>query len=430
MHYLIVVIATFMFSTSAFADTLIRGATVITMDRAKVFENATVYIVADRIEYVGPSDEAPTFIKAPELEIDGTGKFLIPGLAEMHGHLPSADVTSRDTKQTLFLYLAGGVTTVRGMLGAPVQFKMREAIKAGALDGPMLYLAAPSLNGNTVSSVEDGINKVKRYFADGYDLLKIHPGLSRAEYSAIADTANALAMPFGGHVPAEAGIELALSKGQISIDHLDGFIELVDAVDHPITSSELKRIVDVYNSGKPSWIVPTQALFAILIAGGDKDALAKRPENAYMSAATRRNWARRVKASNSNQNTHVPLNRQKALRALAMAGAKIAMGSDAPQLYSVPGFSLKREVETLQEAGFSADEILKIATKNAGDYFADKDRFGQITAGMRADLLLLDADPRLNALNLFKQNGVMAAGHWYSKKAITLRLAEIAKQNK
>jgi len=430
MRLFIGLLASLTISISSTADTLIKNVTAITMHGDQVIENAIVYIVADRIEYVGSAESAPTFVRAPDLEIDGTGKFLIPGLAEMHGHLPSSSADATITKQTLFLYLAGGVTTVRGMLGHPVQFEMRQAINAGKLDGPTLYLAAPSLNGNSVSSPQDGVNKAKQYHADGYDLLKIHPGLKRNEYKAIAETANILGMPFGGHVPAEVGLEMALSYGQTSIDHIDGFLELVDAYDHAITPAELSRIVEVYKAAKPSWIVPTQALFAILIVGGDADSLAARPENVYMPAKTRANWARRLKAIDGTAAKHAPLNRQKALRALAQAGAKIAMGSDAPQLYSVPGFSLKREVETLIDAGFSAKEILKISTYNAGEYFQDKDNFGQIIKGHRADFLLLDADPRRDAMNLFKHSGVMAAGRWFSREVINTRLADIIEENK
>lgn len=429
MRYFFGLITAICMTVTAQADTVIRNVTAITMDGNQVIENATVYIVGDRISYVGPANNAPQFIRVPDLEIDGTGKFIVPGLAEMHGHLPSAAVNSKATRETLFLYLAGGVTTVRGMLGNPVQFDMRKAIEDGTLDGPALYLAAPSLNGNTVSSPQDGINKVKRYHADGYDLLKIHPGLTRDEYVAIADTANVLGFGFGGHVPADVGIELALEKKQTSIDHLDGFIELVNSIE-PITPEQLTRIVEVYQTYEPSWIVPTQALFNILIAGGDAEALAARPENKYMPPETRANWARRIQSAGNAAYKHVPQNRQKTLRVLGMAGARIVMGSDAPQLYSVPGFSLMREVETLIDAGFSAEEILVIGTKNAGIYFADKDTFGEVSKGHRADLLLLDADPRLDALNLFEQAGVMAAGKWYSRKTIDERLAKIAEANK
>lgn len=407
------------------AGTVFKNATVITMDGDKVLTNSDVRIDGDRIVAIGRNLTADN-----DVVIDATGKFLIPGLAELHGHLPSGQPSDAIVQQTLFLYLAGGVTTVRGMLGHPAQFDAREAIEAGDIAGPTLYLAAPSLNGNSVTSVQDGIEKVRKYHADGWDLLKIHPGLTRDEYDAIAETANGLGLPFGGHVPADVGIERALAVSQTSIDHIDGFLEYVDGGDHELTADELESITALYKRYKPSWLVPTQALFGILISGGDAEELKARPENKYMTPAVRANWASRIARINRNPNQYAHANRQKVLNALYKAGALIAMGSDAPQLYSVPGFSIWREVETMTQAGISAPDILAIGTRNAGDYFKDKDQFGTIAIGMRADILLLDNDPRVDATNLFEQSGVMAAGRWYSRADIDGRLAKIAEENK
>ena len=408
------------------AATVFKSATVITMDGDSVLANTDVRVDGDRIIMIASSIEPID----GETVVDARGKYLIPGLAELHGHLPTGAPENEIVQQTLFLYLAGGVTTVRGMLGHPAQFEAREAIKQGQIAGPTLYLAAPSLNGNSVSSVADGIAKVKRYHADGWDLLKIHPGLTRDEYDAIAATANSLGLPFGGHVPADVGIKRALEVKQTSIDHIDGFLEYVDGGTRVLTDNDLKRIVDLYSSHEPSWLVPTQALFGILISGGDAEALQAREENKYMTPSVRANWARRIASINQNPNIYAHQNRQKVLKALHDEGARIAMGSDAPQLYSVPGFSIWREVETMLDAGISSSDILAIATRNAGDYFADKDQFGRIVEGARADLVLLDADPRVDATNLFKQSGVMAGGLWYSRADIDKRLAEIATTNK
>lgn len=423
---LLAIVVTLLFCQQAQADILIRNVTAITMAGDLILKDTSVYIAGDRISFIGPQSLEPQHIKTLGTVIDGSGRYLVPGLAEMHGHLPSSGVNSQDTKETLFLYLAGGVTTVRGMLGAPIQFDMREAIKAGQLDGPTLYLAAPSLNGGSVSSPKNGMEQVRAHHAAGYDLLKIHPGLTREEFLAIADEANRLNMPFGGHVPEAVGLEIALEKGQISIDHMDGFMRLSGAIFNPITDEQLSHLVDVYRRYEPSWIVPSQALFAILIAGGNAEDFENRPENKYMPKSTRDSWARRLRSSGNPAYVHVPANRDKALRALADAGAHIVMGSDAPQLYSVPGFSIKREVETLTAAGFTPWEILEISTLKAGNYFKDKDTFGQIKVGARADLLLLNKDPRENALNLFEQDAVIAAGKLYTREEIDARLAEIA----
>ena len=298
--------------------------------------------------------------------------------------------------------------------------------------GPTLYLAAPSLNGNTVSSVEEAVEKTRAYAAEGWDLQKIHPGLSRAEYDAMAETANALDYPFGGHVPADVGIERALEAGQISIDHMDGYIEWLNGESHELTEEELERATAItLESG--TWVVPTQALFNTFYSGygGGKAMSAAeiamlkgRAENAYVPKEQLAQWVNT--AQNARPNALVIANRQKLLKAFADAGVNLAMGSDAPQTFSVPGFSIWREIDVMAEAGLSPEQILDIGTAAPGRYFADKDSFGVIEAGARADLILLDADPRLDALNLKKQAGVMAAGRWYSREDIDKRLAAIA----
>lgn len=175
--------------------------------------------------------------------------------------------------------------------------------------------------------------------------------------------------------------------------------------------------------------MPTQPLFGILLGGGDAAALAARPENKYMTPDTRAVWQRRLADINSRANEFAKDNRNRMLFALYKSGAKIAMGSDAPQLYSVPGFSIWREIESLIEVGISTPDILAIATRNAGEYFKKQAQFGKIVTGMRADLLLLNKDPRLDARNTFDQAGVMADGRWYSRSYIDGRLSEIADRN-
>jgi imidazolonepropionase-like amidohydrolase len=145
-------------------------------------------------------------------------------------------------------------------------------------------------------------------------------------------------------------------------------------------------------------------------------------------AATRAQWENTARGARPN--ALVIKNRQMLLKAFADAGINLAMGSDAPQTFSVPGFSIWREIEVMVDAGLTPAQILEIGTAASGRYFADKDRFGVIEAGARADLILLDADPRLDAANLTKQAGVIAAGRWYSRADIDKRLAEIAARNK
>ncbi len=414
-----------LFSLSANAEnTVINNVTVLTMDDKGVLSGATVVVVNDRITYAGPPAAAPMPGNVDNI-IDGTGKFLMPGLAEMHGHLPSSGWSRERQERILFLYLAGGVTTVRGMLGDPIQFELRKEITAGTMDGPVLYLAAPSMNGNSVSSPADGRAKIQRYAAQGWDLQKIHPGLTRAEYEAIANEANKLNFPFGGHVPADVGIERALGAGQISIDHMDGYLQMVGGDKREMTDDDFRAMIEMTkHSG--SWVVPTHELFNVLIGGGDVAALTARPENRYLTPDALASYQRRAANANSSANPLAVKNRNRLLKALADAEVNLALGSDAPQLFSVPGFSIWREIQSMQAAGLTAAQILKSGTSAPGRYFADKDTFGTVAAGSRADLILLNRNPFEDIEAVFDQAGVMAAGKWYSRADIDARLDTIS----
>lgn len=422
---ILVVVAIFSLSVNA-ENTVINNVTVLTMDEGRVLSGATVVVVDDRITYVGTPAGAPTSGKTDNI-IDGTGKYLMPGLAEMHGHLPSTNWSRERQERILFLYLAGGVTTVRGMLGDPIQFELRKQIASGEMAGPTLYLAAPSMNGNSVSSPADGRDKIRRYAAQGWDLQKIHPGLTRAEYDAIADEANKLNFPFGGHVPADVGLERAAETGQISMDHMDGYLQMADGDKRALTDADFAAMIEI-TKRSGTWVVPTQELFNVLIGGGDVAALTARPENRYLTPDTLASYQRRTATSNANANELAVENRNRLLKALADADVNLALGSDAPQLFSVPGFSIWREIESMRDAGLTAEQILKSGTSAPGRYFADKDRFGTIKTGARADLILLNNNPYDAIENVFDQAGVMAAGRWYSRADIDARLEVIAEQ--
>lgn len=412
-------------STVAQADNIrVENVSILTMDAGRTIENGTVIVTGDRIIYAGPKSTAPSS-SSSDRQIDGTGKFLIPGLAEMHGHLPSSDWSRARQERILFLYLAGGVTTVRGMLGDPIQFELRKKITSGEMAGPTLYLAAPSMNGSSVSSPAEGREKIRRYAAQGWDLQKIHPGLTRAEYDAVADEANKLNFPFGGHVPADVGLERAAQAGQISIDHMDGYLQMADGDKRVLTDTDFATMIEI-TKRSGTWVVPTQELFNVLIGGGDVAALTARPENRYLTPDALASYQRRTANANANANTLAVENRGRLLKALADADVNLALGSDAPQLFSVPGFSIWREIESMRDAGLTAEQILKSGTSAPGRYFADKDTFGTIKEGARADLILLNKNPYDAIENVFDQAGVMAAGRWYSRADIDIRLKEIS----
>ncbi len=416
--------------------TAFTNVNVIPMTSETVLENQTVVIEGDEIILVTGSgnvdfDEEATII-------DGKGKFLVPGLAEMHGHVPPTDppanapryMTMDYVENTLFLYTAAGITTVRGMLGWPNQLGLKDKVKSGELIGPSLYLAGPSFNGNSISSPGQAAEKVIEQKEEGWDLLKIHPGLTLEEFDAMANTANDIGITFGGHIPADVGIIHAIEMGQETIDHMDGYVAYLNEYEGAELDQKIHKLINLTIENNV-WIVPTQALWATIIGAADYEAMQQYDELKYIPATLVSGynaWANRL-LNNPNFNRenaieHAQL-RQRLLSEMNKSRVKILMGTDAPQLYSVPGFSIHRELEVMAEAGMSPYEILVSGTVNVGEYFSHKDDFGTIQKGQRADLILVKKNPLKDIAHLKDHSGVMVAGRWMSKEFIDSKLTEI-----
>lgn len=401
---------------------------VVPMDSERVLKEQTVLVRGDRIVEVGPA----AAVKVPEkaLRVDGAGKYLMPGLAEMHGHIPPPQAPKEFVDAVLFLYLANGVTTVRGMLGAPNQLELREKANRGEILSPTLYLAGPSFNGHSINSPEEAVAKVRQQKQEGWDLLKVHPGLTREEYDAMARTAKAVGIRFAGHVPADVGLAHALEMGQETIDHPDGYVEHLNALEGPVDEAKLAEIVRRTRE-VGAWVVPTMALWETLLGAGPPEARLGYPELKYMPPPQVESWktAYRHRLShpqfNRKQVEQIAANRKRILKALHAGGVRLLFGTDAPQQFSVPGFSIHREIPLMLQSGMTPYEIIRSATKNVGDYFKDKDRFGLIAAGQRADLLLVKGHPLEDVSNLAQRAGVMVRGRWLSEQEIQERLAQV-----
>ena len=410
------------------AVTAFVGVSVVPMDRERVLPNQTVIVRGDRIAAVGPTGRVA--VPAGATRVDGRGKFLLPGLAEMHGHIPPPSAPAELTENVLFLYVANGITTVRGMLGAPGQLQLRERVRRGAIVAPNLYLAGPSFSGNSVNSPADAERMVRAQQAEGWDLLKVHPGLTRDEYDAMARTAREVGIRFGGHVPADVGLLHAIEMGQETFDHLDGYIEHLQGDRGPLDSAALADVVRRTRAAN-AWVVPTSALWETILGIPPLDTLRAYPELRYMPPQTVAAWARAHETRLASPqldpaaSRRVAANRVELLRALHRGGVRILMGTDAPQQFSVPGFSLHRELRKMAESGMSPYEILVTGTRNVGAYFP-RDRFGTVAPGQRADLLLVDGDPLKSLDNLMRRSGVMVRGRWIPESEIHGRLATIA----
>jgi imidazolonepropionase-like amidohydrolase len=414
-------------------DVAFVNVNVVPMDSERVLTQQTVLVRGDSIVQIGPTGK----VKIPDgaLRIEGRGKYLMPGLAEMHGHIPPPQVPKEFIEAVLFMYVANGVTTVRGMLGAPGQLELRDKASRGELLSPTLYLAGPSFNGNSVSSPEQAAEMVREQKRAGWDLLKVHPGLTREEYDAIAKTAREVGIPFAGHVPADVGLLHALEMRQETIDHVDGYVEYLGRKAKLLMKENSPNVVRLTNKSGV-WIVPTMALWETLLGVNDLSKLLSYPELKYMPSQQVESWEKAHRARQTSlefdrkKAEQVALNRKRILKALHDGGVRVIFGTDAPQQFSVPGFSAHREMALMLATGLSPYEILLTATRNAGEYHKNKALFGTVAVGRRADLILVNGNPLKDISNVAKRSGVMLRGRWLSEDEIQKRLEKIALSNK
>jgi imidazolonepropionase-like amidohydrolase len=351
-------------------------------------------------------------------------------------------------ERTLFMYLAGGITTVRGMLGHPRHLELRARAARGELLSPTIYTSGPSFNGNSIPDAATARKAVLEQKEAGYDLLKIHPGVSREAFDTLAATAHRVGIPFAGHVPEDVGIHSALEARYATIDHLDGYIEGMLREGSPVNAeqsaffglnlgeqldeSKLRPLVEATKRAGV-WNVPTQVLLENLVLAGSSQELAQRPEMRYVTAENRAQWAE-VKDGMLAETGSTPESarrtiemRRRLIKALHAAGAGLLLGSDAPQIYNVPGFSTHRELESLVASGLTPFQALETGTRNVATYFGTERETGTIEKGKRADLILLEADPLADIRNTTRRSGVMVRGRWLSQAEIERRLAEVAK---
>jgi imidazolonepropionase-like amidohydrolase len=414
------------------------------MDREEVLANQTVIVENGRITYVGGPRPAPTGATV----IDGRGKFLMPGIAEFHAHVPSGGQAIH-AHHVLSLYALAGVTTARGMLGAPMHLALRDSIAAGQVFGPRLLTSGPSFNNNSVTSPEQAMAMVRAQKEAGYDLLKIHPGVPRIAFDSLAATANRLGIPFAGHVPLEVGLDVAITAKHSTIDHLDGLVEAMYSGPAPLTpqlngffglgivrqldTSRFRGIVDrVRASGVV--MVPTQILVDNYANDATGDELTSLPEMRYWLPqqvaswrTTKNNLLSKASLPREQRMAHIAL-RRRFIKALHSAGVPFLLGSDAPQLWNVPGFSAHRELVALVAAGLTPYQALRTGTVNVAKFMKEEGRSGVVRSGARADLILLDANPLTDIANSQRISGVVVNGRWIGGAEREQMLAGLAAQ--
>lgn len=437
-------------ATAAIADVpppvLFREARVITMDERGVLDSADVLVRERRIARIAPGGS----LEPPDgaLVVDAAGRTLMPGLAEMHAHVPGPQARQY-AEDVLLLYAAHGITTIRGMLGHPWHLELREAIADGRVLGPRLYTSGPSLNGNSVPDVATAERMVREQKAAGYDFLKLHPGLKREVFAAIVATAREAGIPFEGHVSDDVGVLAALAAKQRAIDHLDGYMQVLvrpECLDGRLAPGffgvgltpcfDESRIPAAVAATRAAgtWMAPTQVLLERWVNPPSEEALRAGAAARYLPAAVIEQWLRSRTGFLGLQGLTPELARsfvearRKLIREMHRAGVPFLLASDAPQVFNVPGDSALAELAIYAESGMGNAGALATATVNPAVYFGAEDRFGRVREGLEADLVLLGADPLADIAAVRRIEGVMLRGRWLDRKALDERLEALARR--
>jgi len=428
-----------------------ENVNVIPMDRERILEGQTVLVKASHIVEIGPTGG----IDIPDdvYRIDGKGKYLLPGLAEMHGH-------SMDTDDFL-LMVANGVTAVREMAGSPKSLLWRTKIARRMMVGPNVYTAGPIIEGEPppdlkmvipvygkklVATAADGIKEVARQKAMGFDFIKVYNNIPRDAYDGLVAAAKAHGLRVTGHVPFPVGLEWAFEAGQRTIEHLRGYIwKLVpkDAPEQPGLTlrdravswqyADESRMAALGKATKEAGVFNCPTLMVaryMIVPKEDRDCYASRPFGVYNyplppppkpGEKKQASWWDAFSEEDFRAVKRGYPKREALVRALRDAGAKILAGTDM----GPAGFSLHVELQNLVDAGLTTFEALQTATSNAAEALGQSDMFGSITIGKRADLILISANPLDDIANAAKVCGVMVSGRWYPKKQLKAYLEEV-----
>ena len=432
----------------------ITHATVVDPDAARPRRDQTIIVRGSRIEVVGPSASTP--VPRNARVVNATGKFVIPGMWDMHVH---SDVPGG--RALLPLYVAHGVTGVRDMNGQlEVLRGLQREVTAGTLVGPRMVVSGPFLVGRplppelgipsyVVRDSASAVSAVAAVAASGADFIKVHNGIPADVYRVIAAEARRRGMVFAGHVALPTTVIEAAAAGQRSQEHLYAFANRCNAADstvaaagHPIQqfimggcTTASQDTVYATLARHQTWVTPTlivQALVATMrptIVAGDATAQ-------FYSDALMRRVAMEMELPPSPAQTTIAAGavlfrkRMEVVRGLHAAGVPLLGGTDSPLAAGGPGKSLVGELRHLVAAGLSPREALRTVTTEPARYLA-ADSLGVVAPRAVADLVVLDADPLADIGNVARVYLVVANGRVYdraTREALVAAARTAAKQ--
>jgi hypothetical protein len=401
------------------------------MDKERIQKGQTVIVRNGRIAKIGPAGR----VRVPKggLRIDGRGKYLMPGLADMHIHAYSDETD-------LFLYIANGVTTVRSMDGQPSHLRLRERIASGEVLGPSFYTCGPIVDG--LQDPEQARQIVAEQSKAGYDCIKIYNrrGWSKQAYDAIIEAARSSKLPAVGHIPLNLPLEDILRPGLLTAEHTEQFLysfffrsEKVKR-SQELAEAQIPFVAKLMKDADIS-LTPTLSVYGtipLMLDDTTTQGLLRRPEVKYINRQVKEKWMTELKNDYRRRfgADKIPYFKEnlafleRFTRGLHDTGVRILLGSDTAedQAFMVPGFSIHDELRELVNAGLTPFEAIRAGTTSAAEVLNALSEFGTVTVSRRADLILLEGNPLKNIAYAARPAGVMVRGQWFPRVEIQQKL--------
>jgi hypothetical protein len=397
---------------------------VIPMDREQTLRNQTVVIRSGHIVAIGTTGDIP--LPPDAVLIDGTDKYLIPGLIDMHVRIYSPG--------ELLLYVANGITMVRNIDGRPQHLSWRNKINDCKMLGPIIYTTGPTISAAPTAAEAKRI-EMEQHRA-GYDAVEAGDNLSAEAFHGITAVARALGVSVFGGVNTSVGLKGTVAGPQFfSLEQSEQFSKVVFKDDLNTTDTAISGAAAEIRSAKV-WFAPTLVSFGNVVQQvEDLPRLLSQPGIQFLPPWTQKEWRLRHNYYQKDLGAEkVPLFREtwafhkKIVSTMHREGVPIILGTDSMTVGTVPGFSVQQELANLVETGFTPFEALQTATKNASEWFVHPEGggvFGTVTLRERADLVLLDANPLVDIRNVSRIRGVMVQGRWLPESDLHRMLAAL-----
>jgi len=465
----VTLIATFAFSLSSWANekTIISNVNIIDLRTGDIHQHKDVIIDQDRIakirSHANPNRKKDQNKNKNSTVINAKGKYLIPGLMDMHIHYYAED--------NMALNLANGVTLIRSMWGDEDVRKKIANLKETPESGPTLYSTSELIDGDppiwkpsiVAADAKQAREVVIAQKDLGFDSLKVYSRLSPQAFTAISKTAKEHQMTIVGHIPVEVGTESAVKQGMDDIHHITDILVYLQSDDSPFGkmsrtqlaaeydkdrrkfSIELAKFVDKNKIERYAAFLKENGVWStvtllvnknINLTPRARQALFEDERLKYVNQEVRDFWDPkndfRLKNTSAEQfealSDNFPIWLE-VTRALDKAGAKILLGTDTPNPFIYPGFSVHEELALMVEAGLSPLSALQTATINPAE-FLKRDDLGEVKVGAIADLVLLDNNPLTDIRNTRRIAGVINKGKWFSPAQLTQMLEEVEQNNR